>query len=683
MEERTDIADNINIWNNVIIAANNAYSTMYGIGLPDVGTATDVSVRNNIIVGFEDSPVFAYGGGGTTIDRLSIQNNIFYNNGNSNTPHYTGGMVPTNNTTINNTTGNPLFVSSTDFHLQSGSPAINTGINVGLTLDYDSATVASTPEKGAYEYGSTVLVTSITVAGTGGATTISTDDGTLQMIETVLPANATDPSVTWSRINGTGTATISSSGLLTALTNGTMTARATANDGTGLYGDRVITISNQTIDPILVTGITVSGTGGATTIVVEDGTLQMLASVLPGNASNSTVTWTVTPGTGNGSIGSVSGILTAISDGTVTVRATALDGSGVYDDQVITISNQSVLTLLDGLVGYWKLDEPGAGSIAYDALNTNNLTNTGATTNQPGKIGKSFYFTGSGSSFLGNVDIPAFEFTTSMSVSAWINPASPTSYQGLVSYFYYGDDSGWDMYVNPQNKAALSVHSPDQSPAGIHARGTTAFGTDTWTHITCTWDGTYVRTYIGTTLEATSVAWNHSITYNSLARFMVGMRYNDIPYAGYIDEVALYNRTLTVSNVIALDNSGYGLSYPFTGGSELSTVTTETATSVTTNGATFNFTIDDNGGDSTMYGGVIVSENATPTLENLVLLTDHQWPGYSDSFSDAWYGTLQPNTLYYYRARGVNNIGTSYGTTYSFTTSALPSLVTKYARIGG
>lgn len=52
------------------------------------------------------------------------------------------------------TPADPLFVSVSDFHLQSGSPAINAGINVNLTSDSlgNPVPFGSSPDMGAYEY---------------------------------------------------------------------------------------------------------------------------------------------------------------------------------------------------------------------------------------------------------------------------------------------------------------------------------------------------------------------------------------------------------------------------------------------------------------------------------------------------------------------------------------------------
>ena len=80
---------------------------------------------------------------------------------------------------------------------------------------------------------------------------------------------------------------------------------------------------------ILVESITVRGAADATS-VAKSGTLQMIADISPPNATDNTVTWSVSPGTGTASIDAESGLLTGTGEGTVTVRATANDGSGVY-----------------------------------------------------------------------------------------------------------------------------------------------------------------------------------------------------------------------------------------------------------------------------------------------------------------------------------------------------------------
>jgi hypothetical protein len=92
-----------------------------------------------------------------------------------------------------------------------------------------------------------VAVTGIAVNGQGGASTITTNDGTLQMTATITPANATNQAVTWSVTNGPGSATISATGLLTAQNNGTVTVKATAQDGSNVSGTKTITISGQTV----------------------------------------------------------------------------------------------------------------------------------------------------------------------------------------------------------------------------------------------------------------------------------------------------------------------------------------------------------------------------------------------------------------------------------------------------
>ncbi len=180
-------------------------------------------------------------------------------------------------------------------------------------------------------------VETISVMGEGGVDEISTNQGTLQMMATVLPEFAGDQSVTWSVENGTGAATIDANGLLTAAANGDVTVVATANDGWGATGSAVITISEQT--GVLVTSIEVQGAGGVSAINTAGGELQMEATVMPMDAAVQTVTWSVVNGTGSATI-DANGLLEALTNGVVTVVATANDNSGITGEAEITLSNQ-------------------------------------------------------------------------------------------------------------------------------------------------------------------------------------------------------------------------------------------------------------------------------------------------------------------------------------------------------
>jgi hypothetical protein len=149
--------DNWEVYNNVITAKEGTYSTMWGIMIPPM-VSTNIKIRNNIVVGFDYAGVFGYNNGDPdiTCDILSIENNCFYGNGNSNLPRYGNGYTPTNNTTQNNIIADPLFKSSTDFHLQSTSPCRDAGIDVSAItggLDFLGASLyGAAYDIGAFEY---------------------------------------------------------------------------------------------------------------------------------------------------------------------------------------------------------------------------------------------------------------------------------------------------------------------------------------------------------------------------------------------------------------------------------------------------------------------------------------------------------------------------------------------------
>ncbi|ABZ82764.1 multidomain protein with s-layer homology region, ig motif, i-set domain, pkd domain [Heliomicrobium modesticaldum Ice1] len=217
----------------------------------------------------------------------------------------------------------------------------------------------------AYDAGSyTCYVSNAAGSATSNAATLT--------VNTAPPANnpptAKNPVPTQSVTAG-GTATFTASDIaedtdndpltITAIVTGPDTAKATASlnsgtvtltgvaagdtsvvvtvyDGTDT-ADVTVPVSVTAAPPTLVTSITVRGAGDATT-VVNGGTLQMTAEVLPVDATDKTVTWSVYSGTGTAGINASTGLLTGTGEGTVTVRATANDGSGVYGEATITVT---------------------------------------------------------------------------------------------------------------------------------------------------------------------------------------------------------------------------------------------------------------------------------------------------------------------------------------------------------
>jgi hypothetical protein len=70
--------DNINFVNNTIYGNNEGGKPINGLRFTFEGKATNVSIKNNIIRGFAVYPVYIEGG---IIDRLSVENNLYYGNG--------------------------------------------------------------------------------------------------------------------------------------------------------------------------------------------------------------------------------------------------------------------------------------------------------------------------------------------------------------------------------------------------------------------------------------------------------------------------------------------------------------------------------------------------------------------------------------------------------------------------
>jgi hypothetical protein len=78
--------------------------------------------------------------------------------------------------------------------------------------------------------------------------------------------------------------------------------------------------------------------------------------------------------------------------------------------------------------------------------------------------------------------------------------------------------------------------------------------------------------------------------------------------------------------------------------------------------------LGEGGKDVTEYGLVYATTNPPTTADNKIAKGSR-----IGDFYDTYENIFQPETTYYYRSYGINEVGTGYGETYSFTTQGLPA----------
>ena len=154
--------------------------------------------------------------------------------------------------------------------------------------------------------------------------TFNTIGNTLILKATVLPADATDKSVSWTS-DKEAVATVEADGKVTAKGNGTANITIKTKDQ-GKTATCVITVAQW------VTGISLD----KTSITLNEGQEQILIpTVNPSNAADKSLNWT----SSNTSVATVNaeGKVTAVSKGTATIKAETKDGSGQYASCSVTV----------------------------------------------------------------------------------------------------------------------------------------------------------------------------------------------------------------------------------------------------------------------------------------------------------------------------------------------------------
>ncbi len=214
-------------------------------------------------------------------------------------------------------TVSPTTASNKSVTWKSSNTSIVSVSSTGLVtaVGNGTATITVTTADGAKTATCTVTVTTAVTNVTLDKTTLALLTGkTAQLTATVSPTNASNKAVTWKSSN-TSIANVSSTGLVTAVGNGTATITVTTADG-AKTATCTVTVTTA------VTNVTLDKT---TLALLAGKSEQLTATVSPTNASNKAVTWK----SSNTSIANVSstGLVTAVGNGTATITVTTADGA--------------------------------------------------------------------------------------------------------------------------------------------------------------------------------------------------------------------------------------------------------------------------------------------------------------------------------------------------------------------
>jgi hypothetical protein len=216
----------------LVVANNTFYNSTLSEGVM-IGNRNQVSgeFRNNIILQENNIPCI-------TIENNSniILSNNLYNKTYSPKASGIGDIV---SDPLIKKTGDsgPGKLATGYFALLNGSPAIDAGFSMALVLsDINGFRRDSRPDIGAMEYNSTSLfvkISAISIATRDNLKNLEVGD-TLRLFAEIMPADASVKTVNWSLIGNPQSASVSSSGLLTAISHGIVTVLALANDGSGV-----------------------------------------------------------------------------------------------------------------------------------------------------------------------------------------------------------------------------------------------------------------------------------------------------------------------------------------------------------------------------------------------------------------------------------------------------------------
>lgn len=206
-----------------------------------------------------------------------------------------------------------------------------------------------------------------------------------------------------------------------------------------------------------------------------------------------------------------------------------------------------------GLIAYWKLN--GTTGTVVDETGNFNGVNEGATRGGAGVINNSFYFDGTNDWI--NVSM-ADQSYDKLTFSTWFRRNDSDTEDYILS----GMEDAMGPYIRVKNPGTtFSVYRDAPSAGFVSASITFTPVVGTWYHVVGTFNGTHARIYLNGELnDTTTVALSTLRTFqlDDIGAYQFGSNFF---FNGTIDEVGVWNRSLSSSEVSDLYNSGDGLTF--------------------------------------------------------------------------------------------------------------------------
>ncbi|MFO1484723.1 MAG: LamG-like jellyroll fold domain-containing protein [Verrucomicrobiaceae bacterium] len=257
------------------------------------------------------------------------------------------------------------------------------------------------------------------------------------------------------------------------------------------------------------------------------------------------------PGITISSTGLVSG---TAANGTYTFTLHVVDSLGASSDRTFTVVIENTVSVPSALTDWW----PGEGAVGDIIGGYHGSLKNGATYGA-GKVGRGFVFDGV-NDYLEVPNSSALNLAGDFTIEGWINVTSASGQPTIIGKRSAdASDIPYQLYLF-NGRLAFASAAAGFLPTWVNSPA--PITTNVWHHVAATLTGGQLRLYVDGSLQV-SVAWNATRPAVSEPATIGASVQDDFPSAtpaaafpGSIDELSLYSRALTLSEINAIHLAG-------------------------------------------------------------------------------------------------------------------------------